>query len=454
MELQNFSLIIIIIFAFFVFLFMMSIKIVKGLANKSNPKMPPGPRKLPFIGNLHQLVCSLPHHRLRDLSKKYGPLMHLQIGELSTIVVSSPELAKEVMKTHDLNFAQRPFLLSAKYVSYNYTDIALAPYGNYWRQLRKICTVELLSAKRVQSFRSIREEEVLNLVKSIYSNEGGSIINLSENIFVLTYGITARVAFGRKCKYQGEFISFVTEMVKIAGGFGVIADLYPSIKVLQFISGAKLEKLHQVSDQILEHILDEHKERKKTKIGLGEEVQQEDLVDVFLRLQQDGDHEFSLTDSNIKAVIWDIFSAGSETSSATVGWIMAELLKNPRVMKKAQAEVRQVFDGRENFVVDETLLHELKFLKSVIKETLRLHPPGPLLLPRESRERCEINGYEIPAKTRVLVNAWAMGRDSQYWTEAETPLEDLDMTEVFGVSVRKKENMFIVPNPYRPSSVE
>ncbi|KAK3183408.1 hypothetical protein Dsin_030694 [Dipteronia sinensis] len=136
-------------------------------------------------------------------------------------------------------------------------------------------------------------------------------------------------------------------MVKIAGGFGIIADLYPSIKVLQFISGAKLEKLHQVSDQILEHILDEHKERKKTKIGLGEDVQQEDLVEVFLRLQQDGDHEFSLTDSNIKAVIWDIFSAGSETSSATVEWIMAELLKNPRVMKKAQVEVRQVFDDRE-----------------------------------------------------------------------------------------------------------
>ncbi|KAK0589607.1 hypothetical protein LWI29_016272 [Acer saccharum] len=139
------------------------------------------------------------------------------------------------MKTHDFNFAQRPFLLSTKYVSYNYTDIALAPYGKYWRQLRKICTVELLSAKRVQSFRSIREEEVLNLVKSIYSNEGGSIINLSEIIFVLIYGIKARVAFGRKCKYHAEFISFVTEMVKIVGGFGIITDLYPSIKVLDLL---------------------------------------------------------------------------------------------------------------------------------------------------------------------------------------------------------------------------
>ncbi|KAL5802297.1 hypothetical protein ACOSQ4_030602 [Xanthoceras sorbifolium] len=281
----------------------MSIKIVKGLANNSNPKMPPGPWILPLIGNLHQLVDSLPYHCLKDLSKKYGPLMHLQLGEVSTIVVSSPELAKEVMKTHDLNFALRPFLLSAKYVSYYYTDIALAPYGNYWKQLQKICTMELLSAKRVQSFRSTREDEVSNLVKAIYSNEG-SIVNLSEKIFALTYGITARVAFGRKCKYQEEFISSVREMVKIAGGFG-IADLYPSIKVLQLICGAKpkLEKVHQVSGQILENIIHEHKKRTKTtKTGLGEA--QEDIVDVFLRLQQDGDHGFSLTDSNIKAVIW------------------------------------------------------------------------------------------------------------------------------------------------------
>ncbi|KAI9177718.1 hypothetical protein LWI28_018440 [Acer negundo] len=229
--------------------------------------MPPGPRKLPFIGNLRQLVGSLPHHRLKDLSKKYGPLMHLRFGELSTIVVSSPELAKEVMKTHDLNFAQRPFLLSTKCLSYNYTDITLAPYGKYWRQMRKICNVELLSAKRVQSFRSIREEEVLNLVKSIYSNEGGSIINLSEKIFALVYGITARVAFGRKCKYQAKFISFVIEMVKIAGAFGVITDMYPSIKVLQFISGAKLEKLHQVSDQYLNTSLMSTKRERKQKLA-------------------------------------------------------------------------------------------------------------------------------------------------------------------------------------------
>jgi cytochrome P450 len=113
-----------------------------------------------------------------------------------------------------------------------------------------------------------------------------------------------------------------------------------------------------------------------------------------------------------------MFTAGGETSSWTVVWAMSEMVKNPKVMEEAQSEVRRVFD-KKGFV-DETEFHQLVYLKSVIKETLRLHPSLPLLLPRESRERCKINGYEIPAKTRILVNAWAIGRDPRYWIEAES----------------------------------
>ena len=190
---------------------------------------------------------------------------------------------------------------------------------------------------------------------------------------------------------------------------------------------------------------------------------------------------------------------------------MSEMVKNPQVMEKAQAEVRQVFDGKA--YVDETYLHELKFLRSVIKETLRLHPPIPLLLPRECRESCDINGYKIPVKTKVIVNAWAIGRDPRYWTEAEKfyperflnssidykgtdfeyipfgagrrmcpgitfamanielPLaqslyhfdwklpnglkqDDLDMTEQFGLSLRRKNNLHLIPMPYHPLSVK
>lgn len=113
----------------------------------------------------------------------------------------------------------------------------------------------------------------------------------------------------------------------------------------------------------------------------------------------------------------DIFGAGTDTSSTTLEWAMSEMLKNPGVMEEAQAEVRRVFNGKED--VHEEELQQLKYLRLVIKETLRLHPPAALLLPRESKERCEINGYEIPGGTRVIVNAWAIGRDAKYWDEAE-----------------------------------
>ncbi|XP_050215543.1 desmethyl-deoxy-podophyllotoxin synthase-like [Mercurialis annua] len=408
MELQIFSFPLLCTSLFFIFMFLKLFK--KSSANN----LPPGPIKLPIIGNMHQLIGYPPHHRLRDLAKENGDIMSLQLGEVSNIVISSPEAAKEVMKTHDIAFAQRAFLLTASIITYNFTDIAFAPYSDYWRQLKKICILELTSAKRVQSFRSIREEEVQNLIGTISSFSGESF-NFSKEWFPLTYGIAARASFGDKCKDQEEFIALVAEITKMSAGFN-LADFFPSMKFIYVISGmkSKLLKLRESLDKIFETIIDNH--RAKRKIG-GESDDVDDLVDVLLRLQENGELEFQLTTDNIKAVILDVFIAGSETSSTTVEWAMSEMLKNPEIMKKAQDEVRSVVGEKGN--VDETDLDKLSYLKLVIKETFRVHPPTPLRY-RECREKCEINGYVIPAKTRVIVNAWAIGRDPNHWTNAET----------------------------------
>ncbi|XP_028752956.1 cytochrome P450 71D10-like [Neltuma alba] len=400
-------------FTFFCFFIVVLSIVNRPHSRKSLRTLPPGPWKIPLIGNLHQFVGSLPHHSLRKLANKYGPLMHLQLGETSNIVISSPEMAKEIMKTHDAIFSNRPYFLASRIISYNSTNIGFSPYGSYWRHLRKICTVELLSANRVQSFSHIREEEVSALVRKISANEG-SVINLSEYLFSLTTGITSRAAFGKKCGDHEAFLSTMEEALKLAGGFSV-SDLFPSVKVLPLISGmrGKLERLHRELDRILENIVKDHKEEKRIH-GQAEE----DLVDVLLKLQQQNDpHTPQLTDNNIKAVILDIFGAGTDTSSTTLEWAMSEMLKNPKVMEEAQAEVRKVF--REKGYASEADLQHLKYLKLVVKETLRLHPPAVLLLPRENTEKCKINGYEIPAKTRVIVNAWAIGRDPMIWNEAE-----------------------------------
>jgi len=288
----------------FVLLAIVIQKVGKKLKNTDSIyNLPKGPRKLPIIGNIHNLLSSQPHRKLRDLAKKYGPLMHLQLGEVSTVVISSAEFAREVMKTHDIHFATRPKVLAIEILSYNSTSIAFSPYGNYWRQLRKICTLELLSLKRVNSYQPIREEVFSNLIKSIAS-ENGSPINFTEVVLSSIYTIVSRAAFGNKCKDQEKFTSVVKESVKIAGGFD-LGDLFPSCKWLQHVTGLrpKLEKFHRQTDEILENIIDEHKRAKNTKVKSDQGEVAEDLVDVLLKYEDGSDQDFSLTKDNVKAII-------------------------------------------------------------------------------------------------------------------------------------------------------
>ncbi|CAJ1932859.1 unnamed protein product [Sphenostylis stenocarpa] len=397
----------------FTFLFILVLKIVLNQKAKSTPNMPPGPWKLPIIGHMHHLLTPASHKKLRDLAKIYGPLMRLELGGVTAMIVSSPEYAREIMKTHDVFFASRPHSVTSDILSYGSTGIASAPYGNYWRVVRQMCTMELLGQKRVNSFQPIRAEELTNLIKMIDSKKG-SPVNLTQLVLSSIYSIISRAAFGNKCKDQEEFISLVKE------GLAILGDLFPSGRWLQFVTGFrhKIERLHQQIDRILQNIIIEHREAKsKGKEDQGEESG--DLVDILLKLQDDnhGNENICLTDNNIKATIQEIFGAGGEPSAITIDWAMAEMVRDPRVMKKAQAEVRKVFNMKGR--VDDSCINELKYLKSVVKETLRLHPPGPLLLPRECGKKCEIDGYYIPAKSMVIVNAWAIGRDPSYWNDAD-----------------------------------
>nr|GEV23401.1 premnaspirodiene oxygenase-like [Tanacetum cinerariifolium] len=435
--------------------------------------------------------------------------MHLQLGEISALVVSSPRVAKEILIKNDLAFANRPEILAGKIIMYNCTDIAFSPYGSYWRQIRKICTLELLSAKKVQSFSYIREAEVKLLTESILSSSG-SPINLSEKIYTLMNTITSRAAFGRIYKDQDLLVRMLQEMADLAGGFD-IADLFPSYKFLHVVTrmSSKLERIHKILDRIFTNVVEEHEKDVQTRKRVRGGMEKEDFLDILFRLKDSGDLEFPISTDNIKAVILDVFSAGTDTTSSTVEWAMSEIMRNPGVLKKAQAEVREVFQGKE--LVCEGEFQRLKYLKLVIKETMRLHPTVPLLLPRECRESCQIDGYTIPLKTKVIVNAWALVRDPEYWHDADCFIPerfenssidfsgnnveylpfgagrrmcpgilfalanvesilshllyhlnweihggimpgDLDMSETFGAASRRKVSLFLVPTPYTPLS--
>ncbi|KAH0762983.1 hypothetical protein KY290_019056 [Solanum tuberosum] len=384
-----------------------------------NKKLPPGPWRLPFIGNLHQLMNGrLPHHTFRDLSQNYGPIFHLRLGEVSHVVVSSPDIAKEIMKIQDLNFATRPQLMVGEIIMYNYSDIGTCPYGDYWRSMRKVCILELLSTKMVKSFDSIRQAEMSSLISSINSMPD-SLINLSDKIFWFTGSVTCRSAFGKIINGQDKLIMLIKDITLLAGATE-LADLFPSRKWLHQIYGlkSKILKVHKEADVILENIINEHQKNRANGKKGNSEYGGEDLVDVLLRVMESGELGTPITNNNIKAVIFDMFVAGAETSSAIIIWALAEMIRNPSIMAKAKFEVREVLKGKTIF--EDTDLEELKYLKLVIKETLRLHPPFPLLLPRECREETRIGEYTIPIKTRVLINAWAIGRDPEYWHNPES----------------------------------
>ncbi|XP_060972819.1 cytochrome P450 71D11 [Cannabis sativa] len=409
----------VLLFSFFMIIVVSILLKRAQTSNNSASKLPPGPWRLPFLGNLHQLLGPLPHHTFRDLAKKHGPFMYLKIGQVPTIVVSSPEYAKEVMKVHDNALASRPNNLVTQILAYNGTDIIFAPYGQYWKEVKKICVQELLTLSRVKTFQPIREEESFNIVKNIASKVG-SPINLTQMLKSLSYSIIARAAFGEKRSDHDDFVYIMKETVKLSAGFA-FGDVFPSLSFLDWYTISKFKDLKLRSSRIVDriiklHIDDQDKEIKSPTKKSGEE---EDLVDVLLRFHKSEDpNKFTLTKDNLKAIIASIFGAGSDTSSVTMELAMAEMMRNPRVMKKAQDEVREVF--AEKGFVDESSINEMTYLKSVVKETLRLHPPAAMLFPRESREKCDINGYEIPMKTKILVNAWAIGRDPKYWTEPES----------------------------------
>ncbi|CAI0552360.1 unnamed protein product [Linum tenue] len=442
-------------------LLLIILSIILFIVKRKNPKAKktPAPWKLPVIGHMHHLAAgggiTAPHVRLRDLARIYGPVMELQLGEISHVLISSVEAARQVFKTQDLKFAQRPSNIATGIITYNGADLAQSPYNAFWRQLRKLCTLELLSAKQVQSFRPVREEQALEFVREIASASTGAVVNLSKRIFYLTYGVTSRTAFGEVCKDREAYIPVAADIMVTTGGF-MLADFFPSWKLLQWVSGlkARMERLHRAQDNLLRKIIHDHRMR-KCEDGDDRNVGAEDLVDGLLK---------------------DMFIAGSDTSSATVEWAMSELIKNPTIMKKAQEEVRHMFG--EKGKVEESRVHELSYLKLVIKETLRLHIPAPILI-RECIEECEVGGHLIPIGTRFMDGAidyrgtnfeylpFGAGRrmcpgisfgianvqlplaNLLFYFNWELPngekFESLDMDGTFGITVKRTNELNVVP---------
>ncbi|KAJ0024120.1 hypothetical protein Pint_09098 [Pistacia integerrima] len=283
--------------------------------------------------------------------------------------------------------------------------------------MRKICVIHLFSSVKSQSFRPVREGEVSLMIEKITKlSVDSQCFNLTELMISLTSCIICRVAFGKRYEDEGiersRFHALLNEIQAMFVGF-FFSDYFPFMEWLDKLTGmiGRLKKNFKDFDTFYQELIDDHLDPNRPKTA------QEDLIDVLLQIRKDRGFKFDLTLNHIKALLMNVFVGGSDTSAVTVVWAMTYLMKNPGAMKKGQEEIRSII-GNKGFV-DEDDCQNLPYLRAIVKETTRLQPTLPLLVPRETTEKCIIEGYEIPAKTLVYVNAWAMGRDPEIWKNPE-----------------------------------
>ncbi|KAL4384707.1 hypothetical protein GQ457_15G006480 [Hibiscus cannabinus] len=373
----------------------------------------PSPPKLPLIGNIHQLG-KLPHRSLRDLSMKYGSLLLLQLGHNPTLVVSSADMIKEIVKNHDIAFSGRTRTTAANILLYGCTDIAFAPYGEYWRQARKICVTELLSLHRVNSFQFVRDEEVEDTIEKLRrASFNGEAVNLSELLMVVSNNVVSRSALSRKYDDgdgKSKFGLLARRLLVLLMSSSV-GDMFAYLNWVDVVRGftSSLKQVNKEMDTYFDQIIEEN--RSSNNNG------ERDFLSIILKLQQDGLLDMDLTLDNIKAIILDMLVGGTDTTSTTLEWVMAELMRNPNAMKKLQKEIRDVVGNKPK--IDTNDVNQMEYLKCVVKEALRLHPVVPLLVPRQTTSKVNLGGYEIPPNVTVFFNVWAVQRDPELWEKPE-----------------------------------
>ncbi|PIA32991.1 hypothetical protein AQUCO_04200026v1 [Aquilegia coerulea] len=391
----------------------------KIFLSKKIKNLPPSPPSVPIIGHLHLLNKSL-HRSLATITDKYGPILYLWFGFRRVLVVSTPLAVEDCLtKKNDIVFANRPRLLIGKLMGNDYSDLPWAPYGQNWRNQRRISTSEILSANRVHSYSDIRFDEVRSMIKRLPGHGSNyRTVEMKSMFFELTLNIMMRMIAGKR--YYGEHVKDLEEAKKFQeivkdtftlSGASYIGDFFPLLNLIG-VGGFKkrLMTLNGKKDKATQDLIEE---RRSLRSGFTVEEKDKTLIDVLLLLQETEPDYY--TDEIIRGFIWVMVAAGTDTSAGTMEWAMSLLVNNPHVIKKAQAEIDvHVEKGR---LLDESDINKLPYLHCIIKETLRMYPAGPLLVPHESSEDCVVGGFNVPRGTMLLANIWWIQNDPKLWDE-------------------------------------
>ncbi|KAK4270182.1 hypothetical protein QN277_023256 [Acacia crassicarpa] len=405
-------------------------EVKKKNKNETAPEAKGG---LPLIGHLHLLGGPLPVCRtLSSMADAHGPIFSLRLGFHNTLIVSGRELARECLSTFDKVFATRPNIAAGRYIGYNNAMFALAPHGEYWREMRKIATTELLSSQRLQKLKHVRDSEILCLMKDLFSTHQSHKNNTNHHMVevpmkdileLLTFNITVRIIAGKrfsgdeKTRSDEESEGFrlkraVREFTYLSGVF-VEADAVP-LKLHKWVDFQghvrAMKKTANDIDSVLHVWLHQHLHKPTSS-------EPSDFMDILISMFSNQDalifgHQ---RDDVIKAAALNLILTGTGSTAITLSWALSLLLNHPHVLKKAQHELDTIV-GTHKWV-QESDIKDLQYLHAIIKETFRLYPPAPLTGIREAMEDCFVGGYYVPKGTRLFINIWKLQRDPEVWSK-------------------------------------
>ncbi|KAJ0751260.1 putative flavonoid 3'-monooxygenase [Helianthus annuus] len=381
----------------------------------------PGPSGIPILGLVFAFTSSMTHRTLAKLSVAFNAthLMAFSVGLTRFVIASHPETAKEILNSSA--FADRPVKESA-YELLFHRAMGFAPYGEYWRNLRRISAIHMFSPKRISGSGCFRAKTGLKLVNQISTSMNckgfvevkkllhfASLNNVMMSVFGKSYD-----DFGENGGGEGhEVEKLVSEGYELLGIFNW-SDHFPIIWWFD-LQGVRRRCRDLVSrvDVYVAGIIDEHRGRRSGKGGDMADCDG-DFVDVLLDLES----ENKFSESDMIAVLWEMIFRGTDTVAILLEWILARMVLHPDIQARAQSEIDSVVGlGRPVSDVD---LPNLPYLHAIVKETLRVHPPGPLLSwARLAIHDTHVGPHLVPAGTTAMVNMWAITHDAQIWADPE-----------------------------------
>ncbi|XVF36193.1 hypothetical protein REPUB_Repub19eG0037100 [Reevesia pubescens] len=407
--------------------------LLRSKIDKSKNYVPQAKGAWPIIGHLPLLRGpKLPHITLGDLADKYGPIYGIKLGVHPALVVSSWEMAKEIFTNHDVAVASRPYMTATKHLGFDYAMFGFGPYGPYWREMRKIVNLELLSNHRLELLKHVRVSEVETSLKELYKlwidkkdSSNHALVEMNQWFGDLSLNVVFRMVAGKRYFGRGDAKGrekearhcqeVIRKFFHLLGVF-VLKDAVPFLGFLDFGGQEKaMKETAKELDSIASEWLKEHKQKR----ALGEDKDQQDFMDVLLSLLEAETTNLNLSgrydaDTINKTTCLDLIGSGSDTTKVTLIWALSLLLNNSQSLKKIQEEL-DIQVGKERLVNDSDL-SKLKYLQAVVKETLRLYPPT-LLFQRLCTQDFTINGYHVSAGTWVFLNIWKIQTDPRVWSD-------------------------------------